>query len=98
MTKSIIKRLKYISKIQISEYDKDSIEPICYLNIFIDGDIKYGWKEYDYRIGKPLKSDNWKMGCYYVFKFVPKEFENHLGKETKIIQRIKEDNDKNITS
>ena len=90
MVKSIIKRLKYISKIQISEYDKDNIEPICFLNIFTDGHINYGWKEYDYRINKPLKSDNWKIGCYYFMKFIPKEEEKHSNQNTTIIQRLKE--------
>ena len=35
----------------------DNIEPIDYVNIFKDGELFYGWKEYDMRVGKPLKSD-----------------------------------------
>jgi len=94
MTKSIIKRLKYINQITISDYDKDNVEATCYLNIFADGDILYGWKEYDFfRDVSKLKSHNWKLGCYYFFKFIPKTIENHLKENTIIIQRLKESNE-----
>ena len=90
MSKTIIKRLKYINRVQTSTLDKDNIEPIDYVNIFKDGELLYGWKEYDMRVGKPLKSENWKKGCYYGFSFVPKQEELVLGEKMTIIQRPKE--------
>ena len=91
MAKSIIKRLKYINQTLISMNRPDDVEPDCYLNIFTDGKILYGWKEYDYFKNRTnLKSNNWKLGCYYFMKFVPKEEEKHLGNDTTIIQRLKE--------
>ena len=47
MSKSVIERVKYIEHKQISEYDRDQIEPIVYLNIFKVNDTLYGFKEYD---------------------------------------------------
>ena len=74
MTKSIIKRLKYIEKKQISEYDKDQIEPIVYLNVFWDkaNDIEYGFLEYDYFRNGALKSKAWQLGSYMNLQFIPK--------------------------
>ena len=34
--KTIGKQLRYVKKTQISDFDKDNIEPICWLNIFAD--------------------------------------------------------------
>ena len=90
MSKTIIKRLKYIQRVQTSTLDKDNIEPIDYINIFKDGDVFYGWKEYDMRVGKPLQSDSWKKGCYYGFSFIPKQDELFFDKIITIIQRPKE--------
>ena len=45
MSKSIIERVKYISRQQISEMDYDQIEPVVYLNIFKANDTLYGFKE-----------------------------------------------------
>ena len=74
MSKSIIKRLKYIEKKQISELDKDQIEPIVYLNIFWDkaNDIEYGFLEYDYFRNGALKSKAWQLGSYMNLQFIPK--------------------------
>ena len=74
MCKSIIKRLKYIEKKQISEIDKDQIDPIVYLNIFWDtaNNIKYGFLEYDYFRNGALKSKAWQLGSYMNIKFIPK--------------------------
>ena len=74
MCKSIIKRLKYIEKKQISEIDRDQIEPIVYLNVFWDkaNDIEYGFLEYDYFRNGALKSKAWQLGSYMNIKFIPK--------------------------
>ena len=74
MSKSIIKRLKYIEKKQISELDKDQIDPIVYLNIFWDkvNDIEYGFLEYDYFRNGALKSKAWQLGSYMNLQFIPK--------------------------
>ena len=74
MLKSIIQRLKYIEKKQISELDKDQIEPIVYLNIFWDkaNDIEYGFLEYDYFRNGALKSKAWQLGSYMNLQFIPK--------------------------
>ena len=74
MSKSIIQRLKYIEKKQISELDKDKIEPIVYLNIFWDkvNDIEYGFLEYDYFRNGALKSKAWQLGSYMNLQFIPK--------------------------
>ena len=74
MLKSIIKKLKYMEKKQISELDKDQIEPIVYLNIFWDkaNDIEYGFLEYDYFRNGALKSKAWQLGSYMNLQFIPK--------------------------
>ena len=74
MLKSIIKKLKYMEKKQISELDKDQIEPIVYLNIFWDtaNNIEYGFLEYDYFRNGALKSKAWKLGSYMNLQFIPK--------------------------
>ena len=74
MSKSIIKRLKYIEKKQISELDKNQIDPIVYLNIFWDkvNDIEYGFLEYDYFRNGALKSKAWQLGSYMNLQFIPK--------------------------
>ena len=91
MIKSIGKKLRYNDKVQISDFDKDNIEPICYLNIFSDRlGNNFGWKEYDMRVNKPLKSDSWKKGWNYHLNFMPKQIEKHLGMDITIIQRVKE--------
>jgi len=74
MSKSIIQRLKYIEKKQISEIDKDQIDPIVYLNIFWDkaNDIEYGFLEYDYFRNGALKSKAWQLGSYMNLQFIPK--------------------------
>jgi len=74
MPKSIIKKLKYMEKKQISEIDKDQIEPIVYLNIFWDiaNNIEYGFLEYDYFRNGALKSKAWKLGSYMNLQFIPK--------------------------
>ena len=74
MPKSIIKKLKYMEKKQISEIDKDQIEPIVYLNIFWDtaNNIEYGFLEYDYFRNGALKSKAWQLGSYMNLQFIPK--------------------------
>ena len=90
MCKSIIKRLKYIEKKQISEIDKDQIDPIVYLNIFWDtaNNIKYGFLEYDYFRNGALKSKAWKLGDYMNIKFIPKDIEVYNNQKVLIIQRV----------
>ena len=90
MSKSIIKRLKYIEKKQISEIDRDQIEPIVYLNVFWDkaNDIEYGFKEYDYFRNGALKSKAWKLGDYMNIKFIPKDIELYNNQKVLIIQRV----------
>tara|TARA_R100000935_G_scaffold37729_1_gene58807 strand:- start:210 stop:485 length:276 start_codon:yes stop_codon:yes gene_type:complete len=89
--KTIGKQLRYVKKVQISEFDKDNIEPICWLNIFADNQNNlFGFKEYDYRMNQPLKSDSWTIGYKYHLKFVTKDVEKHLNEDTTIIQRLKE--------
>ena len=90
--KTIGKQLRYTKKVQISEYDRDNIEPICWLNVFADNQNNlFGFKEYDYRINKPLKSDSWTTGYKYHLKFITKDTEKWLDKnqEITIIQRVK---------
>ena len=90
MNKSIVQKVKYISRKQISYDDKDQIEEVTYLNVFKFNKVLYGWKEYDMRIGKPLKSDNWKLGSYMDLQFIPKDYYNaYNGQLVKIIQRPK---------
>jgi len=44
--KTIGKQLRYVKKVQISEFDKDNIEPICWLNVFADTQNNlFGFKE-----------------------------------------------------
>jgi hypothetical protein len=90
MCKSIIKRLKYIEKKQISEIDRDQIEPIVYLNVFWDkaNDIEYGFLEYDYFRNGALKSKAWKLGSYMNIKFIPKDIEVYNNQKVLIIQRV----------
>ena len=90
MSKSIIQRLKYIEKKQISEIDKDQIDPIVYLNIFWDkaNDIEYGFLEYDYFRNGALKSKAWKLGDYMNIKFIPKDIEVYNNQKVLIIQRV----------
>ena len=92
MSKSIIKRLKYIEKKQISEFDKDQIEPIVYLNIFWDkaNDIEYGFLEYDYFRNGALKSKAWQLGSYMNLQFIKKDVEEYNKQQITIIQRAKE--------
>ena len=94
MSKSIIKRLKYIEKKQISELDKDQIEPIVYLNIFWDtaNNIEYGFLEYDYFRNGALKSKAWKLGSYMNLQFIKKDVEEYNKQKITIIQRAKEVN------
>ena len=90
MSKSIIQRVKYISRKQISNSDKDQVEEIAYLNVFKFNKVLYGWKEYDMRIGKPLKSDSWKLGSYMDLQFIPKDYYNgYNGQLVKIIRSPK---------
>ena len=90
MSKSIIKRLKYMEKKQISEIDKDQIDPIVYLNIFWDtaNNIEYGFLEYDYFRNGALKSKAWKLGDYMNIKFIPKDIEVYNNQKVLIIQRV----------
>ena len=90
MCKSIIKRLKYIEKKQISEIDRDQIEAIVYLNVFWDkaNDIEYGFLEYDYFRNGALKSKAWKLGDYMNIKFIPKDIEVYNNQKVLIIQRV----------
>ena len=96
MSKSIIQRLKYIEKKQISELDKDQIEPIVYLNVFQsslstqDNIILYGFKEYDYFRNGALKSKAWNLGCYMDLQFIKKDVEEYNKQQITIIQRAKE--------
>jgi len=88
MSKSIIERVKYIEHKQISEYDRDQIEPIVYLNIFKANDTFYGFKEYDYFRNGALKSKAWELGCYMNIKFIPKDDEVINNVKYKIVQRV----------
>jgi hypothetical protein len=89
MSKSITKRVKYIKKIVISDYDKDNIEPVVYLNIFKANEILYGFKEYDYFLNNEIKSKNWQLGAYFNLKFIPKDVEEYNQEAITIIQRLK---------
>ena len=92
MAKSIIERVKYIEKKQISEIDRDQIDPIVYLNIFKANDTLYGFKEYDYFRNGALKSKAWNLGCYMDLQFIKKDVEEYNKQEITIIQRAKEVN------
>ena len=89
MTKSIIQRVKYIEQKQISEHDRDQIEPIVYLNIFKANDTLYGFKEYDYFRNGALKSKAWNLGCYMDLQFIKKDVEEYNKQQITIIQRAK---------
>ena len=95
MSKSIIVRVKYIQQKQISEYDRDQIEPIVYLNVFQsslstqDNIILYGFKEYDYFRNGALKSKAWELGCYMDLQFIKKDVEEYNKQKITIIQRAK---------
>ena len=89
MSKSITKIVKYIKKIVISDYDKDNIEPVVYLNIFKANEILYGFKEYDYFLNNEIKSKNWQLGAYFNLKFIPKDVEEYNQEAITIIQRLK---------
>ena len=89
MSKSIIKNVKYISRHQISEIDRDQIEPIVYLNIFKANDTLYGFKEYDYFRNGALKSKAWDLGCYMDLQFIKKDVEEYNKQQITIIQRAK---------
>ena len=95
MSKSIIEKVKYISRQQISEIDRDQIEPIVYLNVFQsnlstkDNIILYGFKEYDYFRNGALKSKAWELGCYMDLQFIKKDVEKYNKQEITIIQRAK---------
>ena len=89
MSKSIIERVKYIKQKQISEIDRDQIEPIVYLNIFKANDTLYGFKEYDYFRNGALKSKAWELGCYMDLQFIKKDVEEYNKQQITIIQRAK---------
>ena len=88
MSKSIIVRVKYISRQQISEMDYDQIDPVVYLNIFKANDTLYGFKEYDYFRNGALKSKAWLLGSYMNIKFIPKDDEVINNVKYKIVQRV----------
>ena len=94
MSKSVIERVKYIQQKQISEIDRDQIEPIVYLNVFQsslstqDNIILYGFKEYDYFRNGALKSKAWQLGSYMNIKFIPKDDEVINNVKYKIVQRV----------
>ena len=91
--KTIEKQVRYERQIDISEPDRDKIEPICYLNVFEDLGThqKYGWKEYDYmRTKTNLKSNEWALREKMWVSFVPKPEEIlHYGQPITIVQRLK---------
>lgn len=89
MSKSVIERVKYIEHKQISEYDKDQIDPIVYLNIFKANNTLYGFKEYDYFRNGALKSKAWELGCYMDLQFIKKDVEEFNKQKITIIQRAK---------
>ena len=98
MSKSIIEKVKYISRQQISEMDYDQIDPVVYLNIFQsslstqDNIILYGFKEYDYFRNGALKSKAWDLGSYMDLQFIKKDVEEYNKQKITIIQRAKEVN------
>ena len=98
MSKSIIEKVKYISRQQISEMDYDQIDPVVYLNVFQsslstqDNIILYGFKEYDYFRNGALKSKAWDLGSYMDLQFIKKDVEEYNKQKITIIQRAKEVN------
>ena len=93
MKKTIEKKVRYVRQIDISEPDRDHIEPICYLNVFEDlgTEALFGWKEYDYmRTKTNLKSNEWALREKMWVSFVPKPEEIlHYGKPITVVQRLK---------
>ena len=95
MSKSIIEKVKYISRQQISEMDYDQIDPVVYLNVFQsslstqDNIILYGFKEYDYFRNGALKSKAWDLGSYMNLQFIKKDVEEYNKQKITIIQRAK---------
>ena len=89
MSKSMPERVKYIQQKQISEIDRDQIEPIVYLNIFKANNTLYGFKEYDYFRNGTLKSKAWDLGSYMDLQFIKKDVEEYNKQEITIIQRAK---------
>ena len=91
--KTIEKQVRYVRQINISELDRDNIEPICYLNVFEDLGThqKYGWKEYDYmRTKQNLKSNDWQLRDKMWVSFVPRpEQILYYGEPITVIQRLK---------
>ena len=74
--KTIVRNVRFVNTIDVSEPDRDRIEPICYLNIFQDSETKelYGWRTYDDRLGRPQKNDWCEQRKRYKISFVPKNF------------------------
>jgi len=89
MPKSIIEKVKYISRQKISEMDYDQIDPVVYLNIFKANDTFYGFKEYDYFRNGALKSKAWLLGSYMDLQFIKKNVEEYNKQQITIIQRAK---------
>jgi len=89
MSKSIVQRVKYLKHLTISEYDRDQIDPIVYLNVFKDGDTLYGFKEYDYFRNGAIKSKEWELGSYMNLKFIKKDIQTINKEEITIITRAK---------
>ena len=91
--KTIEKKVRYERQIDISEPDRDHIEPICYLNVFRDLGTQqlFGWKEYDYmRTKQNLKSNEWQFRDKMWVSFVPRpEQILHYGEPITIVQRFK---------
>ena len=91
--KTIEKQVRYVRQINISEPDKDHIEPICYLNVFQDigSEILFGWKEYDYmRTKAGLKSNEWKLRDKMCVAFVPRPDQIlNYGQPITVVQRLK---------
>ena len=91
--KTIEKKVRYERQIDISEPDRDHIEPICYLNVFRDLGTQqcFGWKEYDYmRTKQNLKSNEWQLRDKMWVSFVPRpEQILHYGEPITIVQRLK---------
>jgi len=91
--KTIEKQVRYVRQINISELDRDNIEPICYLNVFEDLGTHqlFGWKEYDYmRTKVGLKSNEWQFRDKMWVAFVPKPEEIYnYGQPITVVQRLK---------
>ncbi len=73
MTKSIEKKVRYISRVQHS-YSHKNIEPNEFRLTFIDeAGKKFVWREYDLHMNQPFKSDVWNLRDRMLIKFIPKE-------------------------